>query len=500
MKMKNFIVILLCVFFCSMAQGQSYLQPSVNESELTTLKQEFQELHKKKDVINGVEKGVKAAGILIEGRNIKEAASLLYQMDQLIYESEKGTKKINFRLRFLVANQRLRQYISEGKAESSKTQYNLMQYCMSNLKDPGALKDDMLLTEAEYFHAFGQTTKSLESYKELLRRCVDSNDEQNRESCYKNMLAYAEHKKIAPLTKTVQTLYTAWQDSISMIKAAQELEILKQEHTALQQNLQEKEQTISTNKAVTIGLWTIIIALAAVAVVLLLLLFKSFYQVRKLKNSLKIANESNAQKSHFISNINTQITPTLEVMEEAGEGPGSAKIITQGIDALKRRVGNMQTYISLEESREEAYPVNSLDVKLLCENVMQKASLDFQPGVESAVTAPRVSMKTNTEALEHILSYLLLRAASDMESGKISLEFKKRNARTGQFIITDTGMVIEPEMQEALFKPFAETEPLAKEDGWGLPICQLMAYKLNGTLKIDAEYKKGTRFILDLRS
>lgn len=498
--MKNLLVILFCVFSYSVAQGQINSNPNMNEAELTTLKQEFQELYKQKQVTGAVEKGTKATEVMIEKRNLKEAASLLYQMDQLIYEDEKQTKKTNFRLRFLVANQRLRLYTAEGKGESSKTQYNLMQYCMSHLKDEGAIKDDMLLTEAEYFHTFGQTSKSLESYKELLHRCVNNSDEQNRENCYKNMLTYAERKKIPSLTRTVQNIYTVWQDSINMVKAAQELESLRQEHIVLQQNLQEKEQTISTNKAITIGLWTIIIGLAAVGVVLLLLLFKSIYQVRKLRNSLKIANESNAQKSHFISNINTQITPTLDVMEEANEHPGATKTISQSIMALKKRVANMQTYISLEETREEAYPVNSIDVKSLCEKVMEKATSDFLPGIESVVTAPRVSMKTNAEALESVLSYLLSRAASNTETGKISLEFKKRNARTGQFIITDTGTMIDPEMQEALFKPFAETEPLAQEDGWGLPICRLMAYKLNGTLKIDTEYKKGTRFILDLCS
>lgn len=497
--MKKFLVILCSVFFYSAAQGQINLNPKANEAELTTLKNEFQELYKQRNTAAAVEKGVKVAEILVEAHNLKEVASLLYQMDQMIIENEKETKKTNFRLRFMLANQRLRMYISEGKSESSKTQFNLMHYCMTHLKDEDTLKDHMLLTNAEYYYTFGQASRSLEAYKELLRRCVTSNDEQNREACYKNMLTYAERKKIAPLTGVVQNLYTVWQDSIHMIKAARELEILKQEHTVLQQNLDEKEQTISSNKLVTIGLWVIIIALAAVGFVLLLLLFKSIYQVKKLKKSLKIANESNAQKSHFISNINTQISPTLEVMEEAG-GSLDVQTIAHSIVALKRRIVDMQTYISLEETREEAYGVSSLDVKLLCETVMEKVSPGFHSGVESVVTAPRVSMKTNAEALEYVLSYLLSHASSNTETGKISLEFKKRNARTGQFIITDTGLIVEPEMQEALFKPFAETEPLAQENGWGLPICRLMAYKLNGTLKVDSEYKKGTRFILDLHS
>ncbi|WP_368339230.1 ATP-binding protein, partial [Parabacteroides merdae] len=36
-------------------------------------------------------------------------------------------------------------------------------------------------------------------------------------------------------------------------------------------------------------------------------------------------------------------------------------------------------------------------------------------------------------------------------------------------------------------------------DGLGLPICSLIASKMNGTLSIDPEYKKGSRFILVLQ-
>ena len=214
---------------------------------------------------------------------------------------------------------------------------------------------------------------------------------------------------------------------------------------------------------------------------------------------MKIANESNVQKSHFISNINTQITPSLDLLEDAISHSSSTATLQENITSLRKRIDYMQRYISLEESREESYPVDNVDIKLLCENIMINAKAEFQTGIEAVVTVPRVSVKTNAEALEQILLYLLARAANYTESGKISLEFKKRNARTGQFIITDTGVIMDSEKLENIFKPFAETDPNNAED-WILPICQLIAYKLNGSLKIDPEYKKGTRFILDLCS
>ena len=113
---------------------------------------------------------------------------------------------------------------------------------------------------------------------------------------------------------------------------------------------------------------------------------------------------------------------------------------------------------------------------------------------------PRVNVRTNAEALENILLYLLGNAAQHTESGKITLEFKKRSAHSGQFIVTDTGTGIPEEKRANLFKPFAEVQDLTKGDGLGLPTCSLIAYKLNGTLRLDEEYKKGTRFVLELRS
>lgn len=497
--MKKIALALICILFCGAVQAQVYSYKSIEEAQLNTLREDFQKLFRQKEHKSAMEKAVQVSEAFIQEKRFREAATICYQMDQLVddYEKKNNGRK-NFLLRFMATNQRLRMYIHEGKAESSKAQLDLLHYCMSYLK-ADSLKDNMLLSEAEYYQAFGMENKSIERYKELLQRCIAPNGP-DRENCYKEMLSYAERNKITTLTNTVQKLYTAWQDSIRMVKAAEELVILQQQHETLQQDLQEKEKTISNNNIIKVGLWTVIVILAAALVVIFFILFKSMYQTRKYKNSLKIANESNAQKSHFISNINTQITPTLDLMEDSIAHSASLTVIQKNITSLRERIGNMQTYISLEESREDVYPMNNIDIKLLCESIMNRAEANFKPGVEAAVSVPRVNVKTNTEALEQILCHLLARAAFYTESGKISLEFKKRNARTGQFIITDTGSVIETEKLENLFKPFAETDPTAPEDGWILPICQLMAYKLNGTLKVDSEYRKGTRFILDLCS
>lgn len=101
--------------------------------------------------------------------------------------------------------------------------------------------------------------------------------------------------------------------------------------------------------------------------------------------------------------------------------------------------------------------------------------------------------------MEQLLLHLLKNAAYHTpEGGKIWLDFKKRGAHTHQFVVTDTGCGIPEEQRANLFKPFSEIKDLTKGDGLGLPICALMAIRMNGSLTLDTNYTKGARFILEL--
>lgn len=130
---------------------------------------------------------------------------------------------------------------------------------------------------------------------------------------------------------------------------------------------------------------------------------------------------------------------------------------------------------------------------------MEKIQDKVQPEVETIVDAPQLEIKTNAEQLEKILIHLLTNAAIYTSSGKIRLEFKRKGAHLCQFIVTDNGPGIPEEQKEDLFKPFTRSQDLAEGDGLGLPICALIANKMNGNLTIDREYKKGCRFILALQ-
>ena len=147
----------------------------------------------------------------------------------------------------------------------------------------------------------------------------------------------------------------------------------------------------------------------------------------------------------------------------------------------------------------ETYETQSFNVSSFCEKVMEQVKEDVRPDVEVTADIPKIEIKTNAEQLQRILLHLLRNAAIYTTSGKIKLEFKKKGAHICQFIVTDSGPGIPVEKQMAIFKPFTEIKDLTDGDGLGLPICSLIASKMNGTLSIDPEYKKGNRFILVLQ-
>jgi signal transduction histidine kinase len=112
-----------------------------------------------------------------------------------------------------------------------------------------------------------------------------------------------------------------------------------------------------------------------------------------------------------------------------------------------------------------------------------------------------MSVRINKEYVGHIIEHLLDNAAYyTPQGGTITLEFKKRGPRSFQFLVSDTGESIPEEKRDDIFKPFLEVRDLTTGDGLGLPICKQMALKMDGDLDVDAQYTRGTRFILELHS
>ena len=172
-----------------------------------------------------------------------------------------------------------------------------------------------------------------------------------------------------------------------------------------------------------------------------------------------------------------------------------------GVKALHAFSTHIQELSELENSLSEPYEMQEKNISAFCENLMDKIRGKVREDVILTVNAPKLNVKVNPEQLERVLLHLLSNAAEYTPAGgKIWLDFKKRGAHTHQFIVSDTGCGIPEEQRENIFKPFTEVKDLAQGDGLGLPICSLIAIKMNGSLTLDDGYAKGARFVLELHT
>jgi signal transduction histidine kinase len=455
----------------------------------------FSQLCEKKLYDQAIREGVKTSVNYSTNHLWKEAFATCRQMDALIATCEQEGGSARYDLRYPVAKERLRMYTAIHNMEQCKGLLGQLHTYVDQLKND-SLSEDLLFTEGNLYHVFGQEDKSLNCYKTMLGRRSAGKDEKGIDRCYQDMIKYAKEAQNGPLTSAMTRLYTAWQDSVRAAKDARALSDLQTAYDASQQTLEEKDSKISTQLYFIAALGLVSAILAAALLLLAVMLLKYIRGEKKLRRSLDLANGNNELKSHFIRNIGEHIMPTLDKLEAECRDANARRIV----EALKGLMEHIGLYTALEESRDVHYELKSLDIQALCTTIMDEAKGSFKEGVEPVLNVPRVSIKTNADELAKVLGYLLKGAAMHTTSGKITLEFKKRSAHMHQFIVTDTGEGIPEEKRAGLFRPFAEMENLEDGDGMGLPICSLTANKLNGTLSLDTEYKRGTRFVLELHA
>lgn len=392
--------------------------------------------------------GVNACALYHRENYYNEAFNLLAKAEQTVTEGEQKTGKEMPALRYPIIKERMRMYLNIGKPSYAQTQLELLQETAKKTAND-SLQADLLYTQAAYFYTLRQQDKGDATVRKLI-------DENNR---------------------------------LQAAQAQQKYDTLKQQYDESLQTIDEKESSLSARQYLIAGLCVLAVVLAAGLVGVALIMLRFMAVARKQKKAIEVANEHNALKTQFIQNISAQMEPTLATLDDRQPGVQALRIFAQHIQELS----------ALESSLSEPYEMVEKNVSTFCEDMMARIRDKVKPEVTLTVNAPKLGVKICPEPLEQLLQHLLENAATyTPEGGKIWLDFKKRGAHTHQFIVTDTGCGIPEEQRDNLFKPFSEIKDLTQGDGLGLPICALMAIRMNGSLTLDTNYTKGARFVLEL--
>lgn len=501
MKNKKVLFLLLGLLFCcgfvNAQEGQkSELQQraeadlekgSVGSARFHFIRA-FEDYVNKGKMQQGVECAVKATTLYYKEQYWKEAFDLLRRADQNIMARKDDAPSTKAALHYLVTKERLQMYMKLKKYESAKDHLAAMENQVKIASDEN-LSNDLLYNKAIFYYTFGQNAQGNAVFKEMANKLTAQKEYSKVDEVYQTLIANGRRSNNASLVAQTYSNYIAWKDSANAMKHADEINALKKQIADNEATIADKDSSLTTRQVFIIILCVVAAALAAALVVGGLVLLRYILLTRKQKKTINLANESNALKAKFISNISAQLDPTLQKLDSR----------QPEVKALMDFSEHIQTLSELENTPFNADEMEDIQVQQFCESMIESVRNRVKSGVALTVNAPKMNATIHKEYVTHILQHLLQNAAEYTPAdGKISLDFKKRGPHTYQFLVSDTGQGIDEDKREDIFKPFVEIRDLTTGDGLGLPICKQMALKMNGDLDIDPQFTKGTRFVLEL--
>ncbi len=486
-----------------MTQAQSSLEKKEYTKARYLFIQAYKAFADNGDYEQAIEAGTRASFLYYRENYYQEAFELCRKMDQFIFTEEQKRHQSFYEQRFLIAKERLGMYLKLKNMPQAQKQLGILEN-WANQANSETTANDLAYSQTEFYYSFGQDEKGDAALGELIGRYQEKKEFDKADDCFRNLIDIARRNNNTTLMGHIYDKYIVWNDSIKALATEEKLNASSQRYEQSLRTIEEKDKDIA-RKQYWIGGLVIFSALLIAALAFLgFLLLRFIMRGKKLEHVIQTLNEHNERHTRFVQSMSAQMEPTLNIIDESAQrlkakASEEAEAISLRIEALRRFAGHIQELSSLENTLATPYETTTFNVGKLCEKIMGEIEKEIHPEVKLVTDVPRLEIKSNPEYVEKILSHLLRNAAFHTSSGNIKLEFKRKGAHVCQFIVTDNGTGIPEERKENLFTPFNKPQDLASGDGMGLPIRALMANKLNGTLSIDKEYKKGCRFILSLQ-
>lgn len=419
-----------------------------------------------------------------------------YPEEQLSIQEQMLRCIANASFQLLVGNlQAVQEYL--GKAEKLKG------YAISSIQQ------FLLITEARYAAATGNTEEALATYNQFL----GTEYAKVSHNVYKDVM----EEKAALLLKTgrKEEAYELYGDIYNYIKTSFEKnypEEIEQLCTHFQ-----ADQLIYQNERVRIvSMRFYIVGIAVCVLLMILFIFLGWKKIFRLRHSQKLqevmigkAERAIQRKNMFLSNMSHEVRTPLNAIvgfsailtdEDETFDDESRKefceIIKVNSFQLLKLINDILDFSDFENDN-ITFHIQSYDAVKLCHETVETVIASHKlEGVEIRFDTDLsvLSLETDDGRLRQVLINLLVNATKFTKQGSIVLKLDMADNDTAFFTVTDTGCGIPMEKQQLIFERFEKLNDFVQGSGLGLSICQLIVKYMNGRLWVDSEYTQGARF------
>ncbi len=243
-------------------------------------------------------------------------------------------------------------------------------------------------------------------------------------------------------------------------------------------------------------------------------------QKEELENALEVAERANHAKSDFLSRMSHDIrTPMNAVMGMTAIAADHLDDPDRVMDCLEKIQISSKLLLSLINEVLDMSKIESGRIVLAEEEVnlaelvhgvatmvqpqIGKKSLEFNVYIHDIRHERVVS---DMQRLQQLLLNLLSNAVKyTPEGGRIILEINEHPAEAAdmavyEFMVSDTGIGMKPEFLSRVFEPFERADDdiirMVQGTGLGLAICKSVSELMGGTIEVQSEYGKGSRFVV----